>query len=64
MPDWYTGKVKCPDCKGECVVHYDHTNHLGEIVDWPEQCWTCGASGYVSEKWLREHRAQMGGGTP
>jgi len=58
MSSFYDGKVLCPDCDGECVVHYDHTNHLGEVVDWPEQCWRCGASGWVrresltNEEWL------------
>lgn len=57
MPSFYDGKVRCPDCKGECVVHYDHVNHLGETVDWPEQCWTCGASGLVNEAFFEKLKA-------
>lgn len=49
MSNWYTGKVECPDCHGECVIHYDHVNSKGETVDWPEQCYRCGGSGWVSE---------------
>jgi len=53
MSSYYDGKVPCPDCDGECVVHYDHNGQ-----DWPEQCYRCGGSGWLpresltNEEWL------------
>ena len=55
MPSFYDGKVLCPDgcCDGKIVVPRP------EYKDpYEEQCWTCGGSGWVSEKWLKEHYSE------
>ena len=52
MPSFYDGKVPCPECNdGKIIVERPEYEHSYE-----EQCWTCGASGWVSKEFFEQFK--------